>query len=142
MTSDGLPIALEPSECYTLLRSQDVGCIAFVVDGAPTIVPIAYLVDDDSIVVRTARESRLANYAIGQTVGFEAHELEPALRSGWSVVAVGRAALLDPPQTGELAIDLVPWAGGTKDVYFRIRLDQLTGRKIEPPRAHAKHVST
>ncbi|MGN6330140.1 MAG: pyridoxamine 5'-phosphate oxidase family protein, partial [Motilibacteraceae bacterium] len=87
--------------CLRLLAGHDVGRLVFSAAGLPAVVPIAYLLDDESIVVRTREDSRVARHAMDTVVAFEVDELEPSVRSGWSVVVTGRTSRVGDP--GELA---------------------------------------
>jgi hypothetical protein len=67
----------------------------------------------------------------GRPVGFEADRVEPALRSGWSVLLVGATAELDTASAGHPGSRIVdPWAGGERPHLVRLRAGQVSGRRL------------
>ena len=66
-------------------------------------------------------------------MAFEVDVADHERQLGWSVVARGRAGVVDDP--AELAAirsfwDPRPWAGGVRPVYVRLRWRELTGRRL------------
>lgn len=123
--------ALCPEECADLLRSVEVGRIVFTDHALPAVLPVTFVVDDDTIIVRTARGSRLARAAEDAVVAFEADEIQPRSRGGWSVVVTGEARIeTDPSELERLDALLNPWVPGIKDVFIRIPFTLVTGRRI------------
>jgi hypothetical protein len=57
------------------------------------IVPVNFVVADGSIVFRTTPYSELGTYGWRCDLTFETDQLDHATRSGWSVLAVGRAEM-------------------------------------------------
>jgi nitroimidazol reductase NimA-like FMN-containing flavoprotein (pyridoxamine 5'-phosphate oxidase superfamily) len=129
---------LDRSECMTLLSRCAVGRLAWVpepADGpppAPAVVPVSYTVDGASVVIRTTHGSRMGREAPGRAVAFEVDEVRRGPeRVGWSVVASGVAHLeSDPVETDRLAARLQAWAPGFKDLWLRVPLDQVSGRRV------------
>lgn len=126
-----------------LLRRAQVGRVAFVdpadgsQDAAPHVVPVAFVVDgvgtdpEVEVVVRTTVGSRLGRAAPDRVVTFEADEVCPGSREGWSVVVSGRAAReTDEVRTARLAGRLQAWAPGFKTQWLRIPLEQVSGRRL------------
>ncbi|HKA04703.1 MAG TPA: pyridoxamine 5'-phosphate oxidase family protein [Acidimicrobiales bacterium] len=131
--SDG-PAVLTPAECDALLRQSSVGRIAYVVDRWPVVIPVNYAFDGDDVVLRTDARSQLAaatrhDYA---QVALELDSPVVLYKSGWSVLAYGRASeVVDPDETTRLrTLPLEPWAGGIREHWIRIRLVQVTGRRL------------
>jgi nitroimidazol reductase NimA-like FMN-containing flavoprotein (pyridoxamine 5'-phosphate oxidase superfamily) len=130
--------ALSQAQCVDLLSRTEVGRIVFSDQALPAILPVTFIIDDDCIVVRTARGSRLARAVDGAVVAFEADEIQPCARGGWSVVVTGQAWIEpDPSERNRLAELLTPWVPGFKDVFIRIPLTVVTGRRVSGrPTAH------
>ncbi|GAA2128492.1 hypothetical protein GCM10009727_19160 [Actinomadura napierensis] len=63
---------------------------------------------------------------------FEADDLEPALRTAWSVLLTGTAeAVTDPPEVERLAsLPLAPWLDSPRPVFIRLTPEKITGRRI------------
>lgn len=123
---------LSRRESLDLLTSAHVGRVSFVDTGTPTILPISFTVDDDSIVMRTAQGSRLSRAASqGAVMAFQVDDLEPASRQGWSVLVTGEAAI-DSDESEHLRLDrrLTAWVPGFKDVWVRLAMARVTGRRL------------
>jgi nitroimidazol reductase NimA-like FMN-containing flavoprotein (pyridoxamine 5'-phosphate oxidase superfamily) len=122
---------LDQSECWRLLRTQDVGRLSVVVEGEPDIFPVNYVVDHGSIVIRTAAGRKLAASVRG-AVAFEVDELHGSDASGWSVVLRGRATeIRDKDEVmAVLALGLVTWHVGRKPRFLRLVPWATTGRRL------------
>lgn len=128
--ADGL-VELTRPQCLALLATQDVGRLVFTSGSLPAIVPVAYVLDGDSIALRTATGSRVARHALDTVVAFEVDQVSRSLHSGWSVVVTGRSTREEDPATvARLTRELPRWVGGERDVVLRIGLELVTGRRI------------
>lgn len=119
-------------QCHELIRAGGIGRVAVCTPSGPHIVPVNYAVVDDSVVFRTAPYTVLGTYARNAVVAFEIDALDPEYQSGWSVVAHGRARVVeDADELLEIqqTWDPDPWAGGSRVLYLRLPWDQLTGRR-------------
>ena len=126
-------VELTVDECLALLARGTVGRIALRTERGLRIFPVNYALDGDDVVFRTAPYGVIANNAHGAEVAFEVDHLEEGLRAGWSVVAAGRCQRIEDP--GEVRVvrtqdDPEPWAEGLRNLYFRLRWVDLTGRQI------------
>lgn len=67
-------------------------------------------------------------------VAFQADDLDPGLRSGWTVTAVGHAArITDVDQLVEVSgMWLLPWAEGRREHFIRITPEKVSGRRLHP----------
>jgi uncharacterized protein len=135
-TDPGSLDEIDPSECWKLLATQQIGRLAVMVGHYPLIFPVNYALDDKVIVFRTAPGTKL--YAIEHSnVTFEVDQIDMAHRSGWSVLVRGVAHQLLARRRVELtarfeAGGAQPWAPGERDRIVRIVADQITGRRIRP----------
>lgn len=129
----GLQI-LSYSACMELLASDPVrvGRVAVVEEGRPYIFPVNYRLDGDTVIVRTHEGSKLYTAIAGSEVAFEADQMDPAFREGWSVVVRGQVEeITDPDELRHVrALPLRPWAPNEKDRYLRIRTHAVTGRQV------------
>jgi uncharacterized protein len=124
---------LPPEECRELLAAKSVGRVGFNGPDGPQVLPVNYVVHRDSIFFRTAAGSALADAMRNSRVAFEIDDIDEFLQSGWSVVAVGDADLVDDP---DLLLELwgehdpKPWAAGLRTQFVRITPIRLTGRRV------------
>jgi nitroimidazol reductase NimA-like FMN-containing flavoprotein (pyridoxamine 5'-phosphate oxidase superfamily) len=124
--------SLPRARCLDLLRTVQIGRVAFEAADGLALIPVNFAMSGEDVVLRTSAESRLG-VRLGARVLFEADDLEPALRSGWSVVVRGIAlAVTDEQELGELRRVLQPWARGEREQILRIRGEDVTGREIIP----------
>jgi hypothetical protein len=77
----------------------------------------------------------------GKAVTFEADELEPALRAGWSVLIVGTAREVDPETNDDhWTRPAEPWAGGLRPHVVRVHGEEISGRRLRLTPAAAETV--
>src|ERR1700760_2500523 len=87
---------LTTAECWTLLASAPVGRVVFTMNALPAIRPVNHFVDRDTIIIRSHLGTAITGHADqdGAVVCYEADELDPVRRTGWSVMATGLARLV------------------------------------------------
>jgi nitroimidazol reductase NimA-like FMN-containing flavoprotein (pyridoxamine 5'-phosphate oxidase superfamily) len=119
-------------ECLDLLaHGSYVGHIGFVHDGRPVILPVNYLFDGDGVVFRTRAGTQLSELD-GAQVAFELDDNRPLVPSGWSVLAHGAVRRIsDENEVDRLRRGpLRTWAWRSADVWFRMSVDGISGRRI------------
>jgi nitroimidazol reductase NimA-like FMN-containing flavoprotein (pyridoxamine 5'-phosphate oxidase superfamily) len=118
--------------CWDLLKTTPVGRVVVMVDGAPEVYPVNFVVDGRTVAFRTAPGSKLRGLDRSPTTCFEADVIDPELHAGWSVMVKGRA--VEVTDGSERAVlgekPLTLWTAGVKDHWVRIRPTQVTGRRI------------
>ena len=127
------PRVLIPEECAELLRGGIIGRVAIASPSGPHIIPVNYSVVDDSIVFRTTPYSVIGTHGRDALTAFEVDYFDYADQRGWSVVARGRCDAIAGPDEIELvrqARPPRPWADGPRNLYFRLRWSELTGRRL------------
>jgi len=124
---------LTPERCWELLGSTEVGRLAVCIGEYPDIFPINYIVDDRSIVFRSAEGTKLAGAVLGRAVAFEVDGYDPDHGQAWSVVAKGPAIELGPVADLFAAEGLpkFPWHASSTPRYVRIRPNEVTGRRFQ-----------
>jgi nitroimidazol reductase NimA-like FMN-containing flavoprotein (pyridoxamine 5'-phosphate oxidase superfamily) len=127
---------LPSSVCWQLLRAGQFGRLAFTAQsGAPVILPVNYVVHNQTIVIRTGPGPKLGAAGRADQVAFEIDEIDVASRTGWSVVVAGRArhvrAEAEREELDRLAI--APWAAGPRDEYVVIEPRHIAGRQLVAP---------
>jgi hypothetical protein len=127
---------LDRDECERLLASRDVGRLAVVVDGSPQVVPVNYATPGGGVVVFRTAAGTIVTEASLREVAFEVDEVDPATRSGWSVEVRGFGRdisdALDADSVQLRGLPLVTWVPGTRDQWFKIVPDAVTGRRLTP----------
>ncbi|MGO4443119.1 pyridoxamine 5'-phosphate oxidase family protein [Mycobacterium sp. 2YAF39] len=126
---------LNRRQCLDLLQEVRVGRLVFTEDAVPAVQPVNFRLWRDDVVIRVAGGAKLAAATDGAVVAFEADELDPDLRTGWSVTVVGHAQpVTEVDELVELAgTFLAPWAEGRRDHFVRIRTEKITGRRFREP---------
>lgn len=125
-------VELSTAESWTLLGRALVGRLAVIVDDHPDIFPVNHVVDNGSVVFRSAAGTKLAGSA-GHRVVFEVDGYDGGTASAWSVVVKGQAQqvnrLYDVLEVIELPF--TPWHSGPKPHFIRIVPDSISGRRFE-----------
>lgn len=121
-------------DCYRLLRSTPVGRVAVTLGALPAILPVRYVVVDGDVVFRASAGGTLVRAANGRVIALEADHLEEGDPSGWSVLVVGWASLVEDAATlGRIQpLGLRSWDDG-EDVCLRLAARMVTGRRLGPP---------
>lgn len=121
-------------ECFELLSLSPVGRIGVLVDSAPEIYPVNYVVDDHSIVFKTDHGSKLRGLLRSPAVCFEADGFDHDEHVGWSVLVKGRAEEIRGPEETRRAeqLPLRLWPIGDKTHWIRIHAVEVSGRRIRP----------
>jgi nitroimidazol reductase NimA-like FMN-containing flavoprotein (pyridoxamine 5'-phosphate oxidase superfamily) len=131
LVDEGLELLTE-DEALVLLAAGEVGRVGVTMGAMPAIFPVNYRVVDGAILFRTAAGSKLNAAAAGAVVAFEVDDYDRVDRSGWSVLAVGTAEVV---QDGHMALKaiaahLAPYADGSRAAIVRIEPTFLSGRRI------------
>lgn len=131
---------LSELESLRLLASVSYGRVVFSVNALPAIRPVNHIIDDGLIIIRTRLRSALpvAMRAADHLVAaYEADDLDPVSRSGWSVVVTGRAVTVT--DSGDIARYeqlLHPWVNHA-DTVVSITPDIVSGFRIVGDSAHS-----
>ena len=124
---------IERDECLRLLATDTVGRLAVIVGGSPAIFPVNYLLDGESVVVRTDAGTKL-EHGPRAPASFEIDDLDRRAKTGWSVVVTGRLEEVPRGDTSTFhhldALGVEPWAGGDKPHFLRLVPSRVTGRRI------------
>jgi nitroimidazol reductase NimA-like FMN-containing flavoprotein (pyridoxamine 5'-phosphate oxidase superfamily) len=136
---DGMASYLDPvttvlgeDECWRMLARADVGRLAVSVSGEPLIFPVNFVIDNRSVLFRTAEGTKLASLAVSARVAFEVDGFDAATGEAWSVVVRGTAKVLEKLNDVYAAqeLPLFPWEATPKPVFVRITPRAVTGRRF------------
>ena len=123
---------LSVPECLALLSRGSVGRLAFTQGPAPVILPVNYVLDGVTVVLRTAAGTQLAELPDGEGVALEADWVDADYHTGWSVLLRGRLDRVT--QADELArcatLPLGVYAPGSRKEWRRITPATISGRRI------------
>ncbi|GAA4392667.1 hypothetical protein GCM10023088_71050 [Actinomadura verrucosospora] len=126
---------LDRAECMKLLAGGTIGRVAFDDGEGPTVIPVNYAVEGDSVIFRTSAAGRLTRNLLTAVTGgevraaFEVDRFEEARHEGWSVLLRGGAHLLSEAEKAEVA-QVRPWPGGDREAWFRLAASSVTGRRL------------
>jgi nitroimidazol reductase NimA-like FMN-containing flavoprotein (pyridoxamine 5'-phosphate oxidase superfamily) len=124
---------LDRAECLRLLAEEEIGRLAVIQGGVPTIFPVNYQLDGEAIVFRTGPGTKF-DHGLRAPACFEIDHFDRAQRSGWSVVGTGRLREVTPYDGKTLervkALPVDPWAPGDKPYWMRLTFADLTGRRV------------
>ena len=125
---------LSSDECFLLLRSRELGRIAFSIEGQPEVFPINYAMEGEIVVFRTASGTKL-DHVPKARLAFEVDDWDPKLGIGWSVVVKGLAEEV----TGNLGrtaehirkAPVHPVAPGERWHWLAIQPAEVSGRRFQ-----------
>lgn len=126
---------LDFGEAMRLAATQPVGRLGYIDRGEPVVVPVNFAIDGLSIVIRLGDGAALDSINRDRPVAFEVDGIEPATRSGWSVLVRGHGVLVEGDEriAKAEATGVRPWADDLdRPVYVRIIPSEITGRRIPP----------
>ncbi|MEI2653510.1 MAG: pyridoxamine 5'-phosphate oxidase family protein [Microthrixaceae bacterium] len=134
-TEDRDLVELDEDECATLLVLESVGRLAVGdATAAPDVVPVNFVVRDGDPVFRS-HPGVLLDRVLSSPVSLQVDRFDWFHRTGWSVLVHGVAELVDPDLAGALIEEgddtLDTWAPGDQPVLVRVRVEYLSGRRIE-----------
>lgn len=121
---------ISDAECLELLKGEEVGRLAVVVEGRPQIFPVNYALDaSGSVILRTAIGTKLAA-AVNHHVAFEVDRFDPEMHTGWSVVVHGVAHQTTAVAVAAGQAPLGSWLADRPHL-VRIAHRSVSGRRLE-----------
>lgn len=121
---------LTQDECWARLAGAEFGRLAYHLADEVHIAPVNYAVEDGAILFRTAEGSKLLGVVMNEDVAFEIDHIDDGDDVAWSVVARGKARILE----GDAAraadhLRLRPWVDAQKFNVVAIKVDEISGRE-------------
>lgn len=127
-------LELSREECLALLPTVPVGRVLFTQRALPAIVPVNFVVDSGSVVIRTSAGSSLAAALPGSVLAFEVDDFHSNHRNGWTVTVLGRSRAVDDPveHARMRSLPLDSYVGTDLDQYLLIPIEMISGRRVGP----------
>jgi hypothetical protein len=133
MDGDRVLQELTRAEALHLLGSVPVGRLVFTERALPTVRPVNHIVADSQVIIRPGLGTAvrgLLRSRDGLVVGYQADLIDPAARSGWSVMVVGRAReVTGKTETSRYLRALHPWLAGDGEL-IAISTELVTGIRL------------
>lgn len=119
-------------ECWEIVDRHRLGRIAVIEAGRATVLPVNFAKDGSVLVVRTRHGSTVASVADGRHAVLEVDEIDEELERGTSVIVHGRLRQIvhDDEHQRVAGLGLHPWAGGDREVFVRLDVEDITGRTV------------
>ncbi|WKG02202.1 pyridoxamine 5'-phosphate oxidase family protein [Mycolicibacterium sp. HK-90] len=121
---------LSERESWDLLGSVALGRLVTAVDDEAHVFPVNFVVQNRTILFRTAAGTKLISAAINNQVVFEADDHNSV--EGWSVIVRGIARTLRTDEELDEAeqAQLLPWTATPKTHHVRVSPVRVTGRRF------------
>lgn len=126
----GPVLELTSQEAWAKLASVTLGRLATSVAGQPDIFPVNFVVQRETILLRTGEGTKLLTASINHQVAFEADDHD--VHEGWSVIVKGQARVLSA--SADIAdaerAQALSWIPTIKRRFIRITPHEISGRRF------------
>lgn len=123
---------LRREQCLELLGSKNVGRVAYCDPEGPQVLPVNYVLHDDTLLFRTSPHSALGMRPHLEFAAFQVDEVDDYTESGWSVLVRGGVQPVEPDQLPPRAERPRSWAAGYRPLHLRLTPRIITGRRLLP----------
>lgn len=131
METSTAPRILTETECWQLLDQEEFGRLAYHLADEVHIAPVNYAADRGRVVFRTAEGSKLLGVVMNEDVAFEVDRIDDEAECAWSVIARGRARILEGQEHRDADnLRLRPWTASDKHNVVAIDVEEVTGRRF------------
>ncbi len=124
---------IDRESCLALLATEHLGRLGVVVDGRPVVYPMHYVLDGETVVLRTNPGAKHRAAPLSR-VCFEVDHVDWARREGWSVLVDGTAqditSTLDADSERRRALATGSWAPGPLEAVLEVVPREITGRRL------------
>jgi hypothetical protein len=121
---------IDEDDCWQLVRSREVGRVAYTDERGPMVVPITFAIADKSVLFRVAPYSEVARHLPGTRAALEVDDVDYFTRTGWSVVLRGTIEPLESHDLPTPEDRPTPWPEGQRTLHLRLTPDTVTGRRL------------
>ena len=122
---------LTREECFNRLAEVPVGRISVSIDALPVIFPVHFALEDESVLFRTVRGTKLDTAATDAVVAFQADASDSRAGGWWSVLLQGIATPVRDGEEETQTWNPAPWHGAGRRQpkrLLRIDTDAMRGR--------------
>jgi nitroimidazol reductase NimA-like FMN-containing flavoprotein (pyridoxamine 5'-phosphate oxidase superfamily) len=123
-----VPVRIDATSCFELLRTTNEGHVALSVAALPVIVPVRFALVVDDVIFGVSAEPRLIAALDGNVVCLAASSRGVVTSNAWTITVTGTARVLGAEPVADLArpvIDSGPWGA---DRLVRMRAELVRGR--------------
>lgn len=124
------------------LASAPFGRVVFTEHAMPALRQVNHLIDHGRIIIRSHPDSAItgrADQGRGSVVLYEADDIDPLTRTGWSVTVTGLARRIeDPVRAAHYKELLHPWVAGNMSVVISIDAEIVSGFELTGSEIHGK----
>lgn len=121
---------LAADEALRRLGGVPFGRVVFSQNAMPAIRPVNHIVDGGAVIIRTHLGAALLR-SVGVVVAYEADEIDPHTRLGWSVIVTGYARHVQQAEEVRRYEEMLhPWVEGPMNQLIRIRPRMITGYEL------------
>ena len=130
MANDPVTV-LDDAAAWNLLSSVSLGRLVTSFGGQLEIFPVNFVVQNGTVLFRTAEGTKLFTTVMNDKVLFEADDHTAA--EGWSVIVRGTAAMLSSAEDIHQAdqAGLMPWVPTQKLRYVRVTPSEISARRFQ-----------
>jgi nitroimidazol reductase NimA-like FMN-containing flavoprotein (pyridoxamine 5'-phosphate oxidase superfamily) len=123
---------LPEEECLRLLARGHFGRVGLIDNDRPVILPVNYVFDAGCVVFQSTTGSKLDAAIAGRAVAFEIDAVDPMYHGGFSVLVYGPAEVVESDDEIRhlMELPLRPWWPTARDRWIRIRVAEVTGRRL------------
>lgn len=124
---------LPQPETMALISQIGYGRLVFSSGALPAISTFNHLVDGDQIIIRTHTGGTVARMAAagGAIVTYQADDIDPQQRLGWTAVVTGHARIVqDTRDVTRYTAALVPWVDKPNETVIRIEPENISGFRL------------
>lgn len=122
---------LRPYDCWALLGGVRVGRVAWCRPEGPRVVPVNLALVGGALWFRSSLDSALVRECSGRRVAIEVDEVDLAARSGWSVVVLGEAQVVEDADVPESLHVLEVWPTGDRSAHVKVEPYDVSGRRLQ-----------
>lgn len=123
-------------EALLRLGSVPFGRVVFTYRALPAIRPVNHITDSGRVVFGTHEVATILGAAAadhGTVLAYQADDIDPVTRAGWSVVVTGLARIVDDPRDVMRYREAIrPWDGGVTAYVIVIDPEIVTGFELRP----------
>lgn len=127
----GLEI-LDEADCLRLMRTVPIGRLVFTEGGLPTVRPVNFALDGETVVFCTADGDKYRAAERRDVVAFETDSIDAGKQAGWTVTVVGHLSHLSEAETAEASVHLPihSWGPGRWPHLIRLTIEWRRGRRV------------